>query len=277
MNRDKGFMVSIEVAGKDRTAQLSDWSLSWNDSRAALQLTCHFPSGKTYTHPLSDCRVLPTRELNDLLLTESGSTLVKAVSKAIIYGERYAAVYYQGDRPYLYKMDRIRLTPATALKASPVFHYFSCVANARRDRAMSKADRDIAANVVRQLEKLPAWTGTALHAYCTGRNGNLASSQGLIYPFGLNESQLSAVEQAFRKQISVIEGPPGTGKPDHPQYPRQYPAARPDGGRAVQQQCRGGKRLREAGEMRPRLPDRQTRQLGQSRGILREPTAASHG
>jgi len=205
-------MVSIEVAGQDRTAQLSDWSLSWNDSRAALQLTCHFPSGKTYTHPLSDCRVLPTREQEDLLLTESGSTLVKAVSKAIIYGERYAAVYYQGDRPYLYKMDRIRLTPATALKASPVFHYFSCVANARRDRAVSKADRDIAANVVRQLEKLPAWAGTALHAYCTGHNGNLASSQGLIYPFGLNESQLSAVEQAFRKQISVIEGPPGTGK-----------------------------------------------------------------
>lgn len=205
-------MVAIEVAGKDRTTQLSDWSLSWSDSRAALQLTCHFPSGKTYTHPLSDCRVLPTRELTDLLLTEPGSTITKAVSKAIIYGERYAAVYYQDDRPYLYKMDRCHLTPATALKASPVFHYFSQVANARRDRAVSKADRAITANVVRQLEKLPARADTALNAYCTGRNGDLASSQGLIYPFGLNESQLSAVEQAFRKQISVIEGPPGTGK-----------------------------------------------------------------
>ncbi len=35
---------------------------------------------------------------------------------------------------------------------------------------------------------------------------------GLIFPFGLNESQLVAVEQAFTAQISMIEGPPGTGK-----------------------------------------------------------------
>ena len=35
---------------------------------------------------------------------------------------------------------------------------------------------------------------------------------GLIFPFGLNESQLLAVERAFSSQISVIEGPPGTGK-----------------------------------------------------------------
>lgn len=34
----------------------------------------------------------------------------------------------------------------------------------------------------------------------------------LIYPFGLNKSQHRAVEKAFESQISVIEGPPGTGK-----------------------------------------------------------------
>lgn len=34
----------------------------------------------------------------------------------------------------------------------------------------------------------------------------------LIYPFGSNASQKRAVEQAFACQLSVIEGPPGTGK-----------------------------------------------------------------
>ncbi|EHX7008902.1 DUF2726 domain-containing protein [Salmonella enterica subsp. enterica serovar Concord] len=33
-----------------------------------------------------------------------------------------------------------------------------------------------------------------------------------MFPFGLNESQLQAVERSFSSQISVIEGPPGTGK-----------------------------------------------------------------
>lgn len=34
----------------------------------------------------------------------------------------------------------------------------------------------------------------------------------LIYPFGLNLSQKKAVENAFSSNVSIIEGPPGTGK-----------------------------------------------------------------
>jgi len=206
-------MVSIQVDGEDKTAKISDWSIYWSDKYEALQLTCYYPSKKTYTRPLSDCRVSPTHELGEMLLTKPGSTIVKPIAKATIYGERYAVVHYpDADKPYVYKMDGIGFAAPTAMKDAPVFHYFSAVANARQDRAESKTAREIAANVVRQLEKLPASAATALHAYCTGRNGTLAPGQGLIYPFGLNESQLAAVEQAFRAQVSVIEGPPGTGK-----------------------------------------------------------------
>ncbi|MCV5473684.1 AAA domain-containing protein, partial [Escherichia coli] len=53
---------------------------------------------------------------------------------------------------------------------------------------------------------------TALHAYCSGQSKKRDSPWGLIFPFGLNESQLLAVKRAFSSQISVIEGPPGTGK-----------------------------------------------------------------
>ena len=34
----------------------------------------------------------------------------------------------------------------------------------------------------------------------------------LIYPFGINQSQRTAVENAFLAQVSIIQGPPGTGK-----------------------------------------------------------------
>ena len=34
----------------------------------------------------------------------------------------------------------------------------------------------------------------------------------LIYPFGCNESQKLAVETAFANGITIVEGPPGTGK-----------------------------------------------------------------
>ncbi|MGE8063591.1 AAA domain-containing protein [Pseudomonas sp. NPDC089569] len=206
-------MVSIQVDGEDKTRKISDWSIHWSEKYQAIQLTCHYPSGKTYTRPLSDCRVSPTRELGEMLLTKSGSSIVKPIAKATVYGERYAVVYYpNADKPYVYKIDGIGFAEPTAMKDEPVFRYFSAVANARQDRAESKTDREIAANVVRQLEKLRPRADTALQAYCTGRNGTLTPGQGLIYPFGLNESQLAAVEQAFRAQVSVIEGPPGTGK-----------------------------------------------------------------
>jgi len=201
------------VEGVDKTTQISDWEIHWSDKYDALQLKCHFPSTKTYTRPLSECRVSPTRELGEMLLTKPGSTIVTPIAKATIYDERYAVVYYPGAaKPYVHKMEGISFIAPTAMKEAPVFLYFSDVANARQDHAESASDREIAANVVRQLEKLPASADTALQAYCTRRNGTLAPGEGLIYPFGLNESQLAAVEQAFRSQVSVIEGPPGTGK-----------------------------------------------------------------
>lgn len=209
--------VSIYVDGVDKTHQLSDWTIGWSHRHATLQLTCIFPSTKTFSRPLQHCRVLPTRELGEMLLTRRGSSVTVPIRRATILGERYAVVLLpDSDQPRIEKMDDIELQTPTALKASPVFAYFREVASQRQACAASATERDIAANVLRQLERLPSSPLTALQAYCTGSNGVAdAAAEGmpaLIYPFGLNQSQLAAVEQAFRSQISVIEGPPGTGK-----------------------------------------------------------------
>ncbi|MFA5561932.1 MAG: AAA domain-containing protein [Eubacteriales bacterium] len=44
------------------------------------------------------------------------------------------------------------------------------------------------------------------------RSGTGINPNPLIFPFGCNESQYCAVEQAITNHVSVIEGPPGTGK-----------------------------------------------------------------
>ncbi|WP_253454071.1 AAA domain-containing protein [Pseudomonas nitroreducens] len=207
-------MVSIQVRGEDKTAEITNWWI-WSDKHEGLQLRCSYlKKGKAaHAYALNDCIISPCRELGKMLLIEPGSTIVTPAAKATIYGERYAVVFYQDSgQPYVRKMDGISFAEPTAMKDAPVFHYFSAVAKARQDRAESESDRKIAANIVLQLEKLPASADTALQAYCTGRIGTLTPGQGLIYPFGLNESQLAAVEQAFHAQVSVIEGPPGTGK-----------------------------------------------------------------
>ncbi|MGY6564670.1 MAG: AAA domain-containing protein [Halomonadaceae bacterium] len=205
-------MVSIHVGGEDKTAEITSWSI-WSDKNKGLQLRCTNLKKEKVTYALSDCSISPIRELGEMLLTKSNSTIVKPIAKATIYGERYAVVLYPGsEQSYVHKLDGIEFVAPTELKKAPVFRYFTDVANSRRDRARSKNDYEIAANVIRQLDKLPASADTALHAYCTGRNGTQAPGAGLIFPFGVNVSQLAAVEQAFSAQISVIEGPPGTGK-----------------------------------------------------------------
>ena len=38
------------------------------------------------------------------------------------------------------------------------------------------------------------------------------NTAGIVYPFGFNESQKTAVDNALKNSLTIIEGPPGTGK-----------------------------------------------------------------
>lgn len=107
--------------------------------------------------------------------------------------------------------DDITLHPEAPLNDETIRSYFLDVARARVEEANLR-NKPIFENVLRQLEALPSCGNTALHAYCTGQSGQQKEVGDFIFPFGVNESQLNAVEQAFTSQISLIEGPPGTGK-----------------------------------------------------------------
>ncbi|WP_183138679.1 AAA domain-containing protein [Pseudomonas syringae group genomosp. 3] len=205
-------MVSIYVCGEDKTRQISNWVIKKN-VKGEFSLTCHYPSKKPEEIPLGDCTVVPTFELNDMLLLKKGSSLFDPVESVVIYGEKYALVQYSGNaQKYLFKMDNIELVSPTSITDEPAFTYFRSVAVARVSVAAAGDKKSIAENISRQMETISLSPATALHAYCKGQHGKLESPGNFIFPFGLNESQLKAVEEAFRSQISVIEGPPGTGK-----------------------------------------------------------------
>lgn len=206
-------MVSIYMGEEDKTRQIKNWRICWSEKYRYLQLKCRFPSGKTFSRPLSECQVTPSRELGEALLAKPNSSVVTPIEKATVYGERYAVVQYPGtDRPYVHNLANIEFVTKSAMRESPTFQYLETVAKTRRDQASSGYKHTIADNIVRQLERLPACPDTALNAYCTGLNQTREPGAGLIFPFGVNESQLLAVERAFSSQVSVIEGPPGTGK-----------------------------------------------------------------
>ncbi len=175
-------------------------------------LTCFFPSRKPDTHPVRHCRIEPTEVKESPFLSKAGGTVCTAVHRVVIYGRKFAAVQYRENRRfYVMPADGHTFNGKTTIKDEAIFGYFVAVAQARVKQANAQS-RPIVENVLRQLTKLLPHEDTALQAYCTGRNQSRASAGNFIYPFGINQSQLQAVERAFASQISLIEGPPGTGK-----------------------------------------------------------------
>jgi len=71
-------------------------------------------------------------------------------------------------------------------------------------------DRYVLVGQYRQVSELKG--DSAFCKLCNGINPPLDFQYQLIFPFALNSSQCSAVKNAFSHSVSVVEGPPGTGK-----------------------------------------------------------------
>lgn len=206
-------MVTIHVNGQDKTRQISDWRI--RNSRQGLELICYFPSGKSYRRPLGECEITPTEVMEDALLVKKRGSVFSHVDKAVVYGNKQAVVQYSlGAKSYVMDMDNIRLVNKTEFTDGDIFRYFLSVAEARLERAKTSSEEDavIYDNVLRQLNALPPNPEVVLNAYCTGSSQRRETAENLVFPFGINESQLEAVAGVFSSQVSVIEGPPGTGK-----------------------------------------------------------------
>lgn len=99
------------------------------------------------------------------------------------------------------------LTGITEKKAMEYFHAISEVVSLKSEEG--------GALLSKQLENLGFIGGNVvLSSYLNPQRYPIRTYESgpLIFPFGCNESQKKAVEQAFMNQLTVIEGPPGTGK-----------------------------------------------------------------
>ncbi len=205
-------MVTIWVDGENKTHSITDWTLWPGNENGEVMLTCHFRSGKKYTRPISVCQITPTKILRNFFFERKGGGVISRAERVIIYGDKYAVVYYpENNKPYIMKTAGLDFQACSEFTEQAVFGYFCHVAEERIILAR-KCDKNIAENVLRQIKRIMPHPDTALHSYCSGQSKKRDIPERFIFPFGLNESQLQAVERSFSSQISVIEGPPGTGK-----------------------------------------------------------------
>lgn len=134
------------------------------------------------------------------------------IAKYSYRGDKICIVFKNGNKEFSYNRNRARIvrTAVSCDKAFNVFNYLKEIA----DTVGLKTEEgdNILAKSYDSISEIPQ--DCVLESFLNGSlseiNGNTSNPD--FFPFGFNLSQRNAVNTAFANNLSVIEGPPGTGK-----------------------------------------------------------------
>ncbi len=165
---------------------------------------------RTYAYNPSNIKILTNPSainLKEKIVTIDGRA-VDHYQTALDFGEHVKL--FRDDRSQLVSKSRLRTIDSVLSEAKPkaIFEYFkalSKVLTVTEDGVKVLTAQYDRLNAVRKDSLL----GCYLEVQPIEKK---PYNEPIIYPFGLNASQKKAVETALTHSISVIEGPPGTGK-----------------------------------------------------------------
>ncbi|MFI3296221.1 MAG: AAA domain-containing protein [bacterium] len=108
-------------------------------------------------------------------------------------------------------LDRVRATFEYFKEISAFPNLFNQEEDLEDNRSVNQTSSDI---IVKALARIKIRDNVSVLAnYLEGVTPiTYDYNKAIIYPFGCNESQKCAVERALKNSVSIVEGPPGTGK-----------------------------------------------------------------
>ncbi|SDW71371.1 AAA domain-containing protein [Paenibacillus sp. CF384] len=196
----------ILLKGEDKTEAIS--SCAFKDGKWKIR----FENGKNYEYHESNVLWLkdPTVNRQNVVVFHNGKPLSGVESIHIFspyiricYGSGYKKVYSE-------KEIRMEQNSLSTPSVQGLFSYLHQLAG-----MVSVKDEEDSSFLSKQYKKLnhisPDSILSKYLALATPKD--VSEDQPLpVFPFGFNLSQQTATERALSQQISVIEGPPGTGK-----------------------------------------------------------------
>lgn len=196
----------ILIKDEDKTEKISRCTYE----KGKWQVT--FANGKTYSYNYPNVVWLKNPFLIDptnTIVYEKGQPL-SGVNMILDFGE-YVRIIYKNGYCNVFSKWEIRLEQSCFKNphANHCFEYLKQLA-----KITSVKDEDDKSFLSRQYDKITFISPSSVLAKYLFP-GELKKSQlgnMPIFPFGFNLSQKKAAENALTEQLSVIEGPPGTGK-----------------------------------------------------------------
>lgn len=197
----------ILVKGEDKTEQI-DWM--------------KYAHQKWHIKYVNSPKIFPYNYLNVIKLEDpmiknpetcvvyENNLPISGIVKILVFGD-YVRLIFKSGYKKVYRRTSL-IIEETTLTRKPVyncFEYFKRLAS-----FVSVKDEKEQSFLSKQYEKLTAISPrSVLSSYLEGVPFRKETIQGqVIFPFGFNLSQKAAAERALSEQVSVIEGPPGTGK-----------------------------------------------------------------
>ncbi len=176
-----------------------------------------YNNGKSYPYSPHNVKVLsdPIQlQTRNCLITLSDNIL-SDVSEVLRFGEWVKIFHGDGtDRSGLYSDIVITEAKASTGRNKDIVAYFRALAEGISlktedgESLLAKKYRQL--NLVSKQSILSYFLKT--QSFLAGDDASENPSSGLIFPFGCNMSQKTAVHRAVLNPVSLIQGPPGTGK-----------------------------------------------------------------
>lgn len=127
-------------------------------------------------------------------------------------GDKISIVFKNTNKEFLYSRARARIV-RTAVSNDNAFYVFNYLKEIAETVGLKTEEgNNILASSYESIAAIPEGCvlGAFLNHSLSAAKGNSANPD--FFPFGFNLSQRKAVNIAFSNKLSVIEGPPGTGK-----------------------------------------------------------------
>ena len=128
----------------------------------------------------------------------------------ILKFDLYYKIFFNDNSTKVTSVKSLQYNSSENNNNNNIFDYFKEIANIV---SIKTEDGEALLNrAYQQILFVEKWT--ALYSYLNPsiKPKDKEFNSILIFPFGINQSQYQAVKNAMENQISVIEGPPGTGK-----------------------------------------------------------------
>lgn len=197
----------IFIDGKDKTDEIASIELM----NEKYQITFS-NSEKTYAYSPGRIKTLKlikkiNPETHIVKINNSGKPDIKAV---LDFGSVYKIIF-ANNQYKLYDCDEISIQN-NCLYFPHIKKLLACFSEIADNVGLENDGTNL---LKAQYDKLDEISGESIAAKYLDSSSDIEFLDfpgTLIYPFGINQSQKTAVEQAFSSRASVVQGPPGTGK-----------------------------------------------------------------